>query len=237
MGIRFIRQKDKTPHRVSAWTWTKEGQRFHGAMKTLFQNVVYGRTELAALKGLLIGKKYFTEGADGMMGSTKWFLKAKDAMMEENKALIFKELSIPERIAVRNAANFAIALDHADDMYYERFFWIQKRVFEIAPAFMDADKDVRIRMVEALRDEFFTYEKRANRVTQQMSIWNYAITQIKERDIFYQMLVWWVWYSTQHQSEWPQNEVSRLGIPVGDPKMWFPRGRGSLWDKGHGGIY
>jgi hypothetical protein len=237
MPIKFFKQKNKDPHRVSAWTWTKEGQHFHGAMKSLFQNVVYGRTELAALKDLLIGKKYFTEGKDGMVGSTKWFVMAKDAMLEENKQLILKELSIPERIAVRNAANFAVALDHADDMYYERFFWIQKRVFEIAPTFMAAGKEARIAMVEALRDEFFTYEKRANRVDQQMAIWNYAIRQIREREIFYQMLVWWVQYSMKHQGEWPTDEVSRLGIPVGDPKRWFPRGRGTLWDKGHGGVY
>jgi len=237
MPIKFIKQKDKTPHRVSAWTWTKEGAHFHGTQKTIFQQVCNGTTEFAALKDMCIGKKLYTKGPDGMVGSTKWFIKAKEALFVENKALIHKELWIHERVALRNAANFGLALDHADDMYYERFYWIQQTLFVIAPEFMQADREGRIKMIEDLRDLFFTYEKRTNRVPQQRVIWDYVIKQIKEKPLFYELLVWWVDYSIKHQKEWPAKEVSRLGMPVGDPRMWFPRGRGSLWDKIHGGVY
>jgi hypothetical protein len=104
-----------------------------------------------------------------------------------------------------------------------------------SPDWSVLSKEDKLDILHIIRNEYFVNEKRLDRISHLMKIWDFGLKYVDEHEWAMGMLDLYAQYMNEHKWTF-RDEVSRHGLKAFHPQNWYPVGRGRVWDLIHGGI-
>jgi len=200
-----------------AWT-------FHITNKDLIREVVSSKKDkdMEKLENLSINPKWLEDEGEGEPPNMMWIRGAEAAWRTKF------ESQIPFWVSI--AATKLMALFRQDSAYQERIGGIVNYIIYNEKFWRTCTtKAAKVKFLEDIRDWWNENDERDRTRSWILASFNKLIKWYKKKPFWEETVNFLIEYTIAHKREWVPN-------PIYDPKIWFPRGRGDMNNRIHGGL-
>jgi hypothetical protein len=199
-----------------AWT-------FHIENKNIWRRLIdMSKPDLGMLLDLKFKREWLTDEGEGNPPNMELLLKCKDDYFQwlEDEKIAVPEM---ENKVLDKAWNFGLSLYRQDSAYFERIGGVIS-VLCIGPnaeKWVGKTRTERIQRLGKVRTWFKENDKRKRTINWMMWFFDYFIKKYKTDEFYEHSINFLIDWFIAHNGEWAI-------VPVYNPALWYPAGRGSL---------
>jgi len=206
---------------VNEESWT-----FHITNKNLLRSIIDSEDdkELMRVKELEFDEKWLVNDGEGDPPNMDWIRAIIKAWSEEyldGAPIWLKKFKLVPLIE---------SLYRQDSAYAERIGGVVQWIIYNEKYWQMCDtKQKKVKFVEDCRDWWLEEDHRGRTRNWINKMWTRVLKWYAKKKFWYDSINFMIDYTIEHKGEWQPH-------PMYDPKVWFPRGRGKINDKVHGGL-